>query len=69
MQNEYYYLNALENKMQEFIEEESGESDFGYVADNLVRRMAEAAFAVLKNNREINDYFLKEDMLKSDHTR
>lgn len=65
MENEYYYLNVLENKMQEFLEEESGENDFGYVPDNIQRRMAEAAFAVLKNNRELWDYLEKEGLINN----
>ena len=64
MQNEYYYVNELEAKMEEFIEEESVDHPFGYLPDYISRRMAEAAFAVLKNAKELNDFMQREDLLK-----
>jgi hypothetical protein len=64
MNNEYYYLNELKLKMEQFIEDECGENEFGYLPDNLGKRMAEAAFAVLQNNKEVTDYLQREGQLK-----
>lgn len=65
MRNEYYYKQELENLMEHFIDKETdNQSDFGWVSNNLARNMANAAFAVLKQNLDLNDYFTKEDMLK-----
>lgn len=64
MNNEYYYLQQLHNKMDQFIEEEYAGNDFGWMPDNLAKRMAEAAFAVLKNNKEVTDYLEREGELK-----
>ncbi len=64
MNNEYYYLQELQNKMDQFIEEECAEGDFGWMPDNLAKRMAEAAFAVLQNSKEVTDYLQREGELK-----
>lgn len=64
MNNEYYYLQELENRMQDFLTDENNGEDFGILPDFISRRMAEAAFAVLKNSRELSDYLQREDMLK-----
>lgn len=64
MQNEYYYLSCLESKMDDFINEEYADSNFGYLPDNIQKRMAEAAYAVLKNNHELNQYLEREGIIK-----
>lgn len=65
MNNEYYYLQELQNKMDEFIEDECAEGAFGWLPDNLAKRMAEAAFAVLQNSKEVTDYLERECELKN----
>lgn len=65
MNNEYYYLNELKIKMEEFIEAEHSGNEFGWMPDNLGKRMAEAAFAVLKNSKEVTDYLEREGELKN----
>lgn len=64
MNNEYYYLNELKIKMEEFIETECSDQEFGWIPDNLGKRMAEAAFAVLQNSREVTDYLERDGQLK-----
>jgi len=64
MVNEYYYLNELEIKMEEFLETETcSDNDLGWIAPMTKRRMAEAAFAVLKNAQELNIYLEREGVL------
>lgn len=66
MQNEYYYLSELELAMSEFLDKEHSEnSAFGWVPPNISRRMAEAAWAVLKNNKELNDYLVEQGELEA----
>lgn len=64
MQNEYYYLNELELRMDSFIDDNAIDSDFGWLPDNIAKRMAEAAFAVLQNSKEVTDYLQREGHLK-----
>lgn len=65
MNNEYYYLQELQNRMDQFIEVECTQGVFGYMPDNLAKRMAEAAFAVLKNSKEVTEYLNREGVLKN----
>lgn len=64
MNNEFYYLQELELKMDSFIEENCSNGDFGWMPDYLSKRMAQAAFAVLQNSKELNDYLEREGELK-----
>lgn len=64
MDNEYYYLNELQNKIGDFLAAECGDNEFGWMPDHLAKRMAEAAFAVLKNSKEVTDYLKREGELK-----
>lgn len=65
MQNEYYYLSALEQNIEDFLQKETlDDNEFGWVPENIARRMAEAAFAVLRSNKELNDYLDKEGLIK-----
>ena len=49
--------------MEEFIDEECvPDNEFGWIPPLLSRRMAEAAWAVLKNNNELNDFLKKESI-------
>lgn len=63
MENEYYYLAELESRMIDFINDEVQDGEAGWLPDNISRRMAEAAFAVLKNNKELSDYFKEQELL------
>jgi len=56
MQNEYYYLNELELLMDKFIQDNSTEGEFGWVPPFLAKRMAQAAFSVVQNSKEVSDY-------------
>lgn len=64
MDNEYYLLNDLEIRMEAFIIEENQNGEFGWISPCLHRRMAEAAFAVLKNSKELQNYLISENELK-----
>lgn len=63
MENEYYYLHKLEELLETFLNKESTDGEFGWLPDNLARRMAEAAYAVLKNSKEVTDYMERENLL------
>ncbi len=59
-----YYRNELERQMEKFVEAELGDDhEFGYLSENLQRRMADAAWTVLLQNKEVNDYFKEQGML------
>ena len=61
MDNEYYYKSELESVINDFLEKETmNESDFGWMSNNLAKNMADAAFAVLKQNLDVNDFFKEE---------
>lgn len=65
MDNEYYYLHDLESRMEDFIIAENENGEFGWIPPRLHRRMAEAAFAVLKNSKELQHYLISENELKA----
>ncbi len=59
-QNEYYYKNRLLTKMNEFIDKDlSDDHDLGYLSENLAVHMAEAAYLILKQNQDVNEYIEK----------
>jgi hypothetical protein len=65
MENEYYYLNELELLMEKFITDQTKTGpEFGWLPPLINRRMAEAAYAVLVNTKELNDFLEKEGQLK-----
>lgn len=64
-QNEFYYKSKLVAKMEEFIGKElSDDHDLGFLSDNLAINMAEAAYLVLKQNKDVNDYMDQNSLLK-----
>ena len=64
LQNEFYYKSLLQNKIAAFLEEVTLEdNELGYISDNMVSNMTEAAWLVLKQNVDTNRYFEKEGML------
>ena len=64
MKNEHYYRQELENKIEEFIETEGAEGDFGWVGENAARLMADAAFSVLMASKDVQDYLIKNNESK-----
>jgi len=56
MENEYYYRQELVNKMEKFIEEQAENHPFGWLTPGLSKRMADAAFLVLEQNKESSEY-------------
>jgi hypothetical protein len=65
LQNEYYYKNLLSVKMSEFIEEiTQDDNELGWISENMESNMTEAAWLIVKQNVDTNNYFKKEDMLK-----
>lgn len=65
MENEYYLLYSIEHAIKKVIEKETkNDTDFGYLANNIERRMAEAAFAVFKASYELNEFLKSENSLK-----
>ncbi len=64
MENEYYYRNELEKNMQSFLDKETKkENEFGWIDNNLAKRMADASFAVLQTSVELNEFLKREDIL------
>lgn len=63
MDNEYYYLNELEIHMEKFLDDENTDFDFCVIPPFLKRRMAEAAFSVLKNNAELYQHLKSEEII------
>lgn len=68
MQNEHFYRQELENKIEEWLDEmlADGDHEFGYVSDNLVENMANAAWSVISQNTDSNNFFKKEGLFKED---
>lgn len=64
MQNEYYYRQELENKIEEYIAAEGTESSFGWIGDNTAKLMADAAWSVLMASKDIQDYLIKNNESK-----
>jgi hypothetical protein len=59
MQNENYYKAELESKMQEFLDD-NPDNDFGWLGDNITSLMTDAAFAVLKSSKDVQEYLSRE---------
>lgn len=64
MQNEYYLKAQLAAKISEFIEEECGDGDFKYISENMESHMVEAAWLIVKQNIDTNNFLEKEGFLE-----
>lgn len=61
MQNEFYYKSLLANAINKVMEEiTNDENELGYISENMTAHMTEAAFLILKQNMDTNEYFNKE---------
>jgi len=66
MQNEHYYRQQLENAIDNFLDEETlTDNPFGWVGENTVKLMADAAFSVLMASKDVQDYLIKEGHLNA----
>lgn len=64
MENEYYYRNELEKLIDKWIEKETlTDNELGYIAKDLAKRMADAAFSVLQYGVSLNEFFKEENMI------
>lgn len=65
LQNEFYYKSLLQKKITEFIEEVTqDDNELGWISENMEITMTEAAWLIVKQNVDTNNYFKKEGMLK-----
>ena len=59
-QNEFYFKAQLLSKIEEFLSEELGDHDLGYIPDNIAQNMTEAAWLIIVANKDLNNYFERE---------
>lgn len=65
LQNEYYYKSLLSNAISKFIDKITvDENELGYISENMISHMTEAAWLILKQSVDTNIYFKKENLLK-----
>jgi hypothetical protein len=64
MENEYYYRQNLQNAMNDWLLQETDDDqhELGWIPDELHKRMADAAFAVLIQNIETQEWMEKETL-------
>lgn len=58
MENEYYYKHELEKAIDKVVAEiaEDNASNLGWVPENMVRNMTEAAWLILKQSKESGEF-------------
>ncbi len=57
MQNEYYYKLKLASVIDKFVNEITNEdNELGWIPEQLVNNMTEAAWLILKQNAETNQF-------------
>jgi len=61
MQNEFYYKSKLNNAISKFIEEITlDDNELGFISENMTLIMTEAAWLIVKQSVDTNDYFNSE---------
>lgn len=64
-QNEFYYKANLKKAINLWLNKiTSDDNDLGYISDNIVDNMTEAAWLIIKQNKDLNNYFEGQQMIK-----
>lgn len=64
MQNEYHYKLKLEKAINKWLESiTQDDNELGYMPEEMVKNMTEAAWLVIKQNHDLNQYFLSENII------
>jgi hypothetical protein len=65
IQNEFYYKSLLHNKIEKFINEVTkDDNELGWISNNMVANMTEAAWLVIKQSIDLTDYLETEGVVK-----
>jgi hypothetical protein len=60
-QNEFYYKAELKKAISKWLQKiTSDDNDLGYIPDEIEDNMTEAAWLIMKANKDCNNYFEKE---------
>lgn len=60
-QNETYFKAKLFSNINRFLDKATeGDNDLGYIPDGLVQRMTDAAYEILQQNKDTQDWLEKE---------
>lgn len=60
-QNEFYYKARLNKAIGKWLDEiTNDDNDLGYLPEEIVNTMTDAAWLIIKANKDCNNYFEKE---------
>lgn len=64
-QSEYHYKAGLKSAIDKWLDKVTiNDNDLGYIPDELVDNMTEAAWLIIKQNKDLNNYLEQQNMLK-----